>query len=268
MRRSVQSLYKIPKNMGVAPRYDVWNAKYEPWVLMRRMGRLAGTGFYIPPEWYNHFRMFPPMQNHFQQEQTLNPQNELDPTQDDRSGQLAAERLALRDELAHKSRLVASEGMRYYNIFWVRKPLDRMEKEYYDLKRRGIAHDVAIRKVLQGFYEALARKKRLSAIQAEEAKLSGKYITMREATVVMGVLTQIQREQLTPHQVALFAKEQRQTVQAGDGLRTEVRSAATTTTAVKDGAAAAAANTVSADSLADFLADAEDGVPAAQTTYT
>ncbi|AAZ11266.1 uncharacterized protein TEOVI_000061200 [Trypanosoma equiperdum] len=217
MRQCVVRRYKMPKNMGVAPRFDTWNEKYEPWEHMKRMGRLVGTGFYIPPEWYNHFRMFPPINHNFQQEKTLNPHNASEPTQDDTST-LSPERVALRDELARKSRLVASEGMRYYNIFWVRKPLDTMEKEYYELKRRGVDHGEAIRKVLQGFYSGLAVKKRVAAIQAEEAKLTGRFITMREATVVLGVLAKLHKEQLTPHQVSLLAKEQGETTQSGAKL--------------------------------------------------
>nr|CCC90438.1 unnamed protein product [Trypanosoma congolense IL3000] len=221
MRRTSSRWYKIPKNMGVAPRFDTWNEKYEPWQHMKRMGRLAGTGFYIPPEWYNHFRMFPPINHNFQQEKTLNPHNASEPTQDDTST-LSPERVALRDELARKSRLVASEGMRYYNIFWVRKPLDTMEKEYYDLKRKGVAHNDAIKKVLQSFYSELAIKKRVAAIQAEEAKLTGRFITMREATVVLGVLAKLHKEQLTPHQVGLLAKEQERATETDGGLTATV----------------------------------------------
>ncbi|KAI5691919.1 hypothetical protein MNV84_01995 [Leishmania braziliensis] len=251
MRRSLWRLYKIPKNMGVAPRFDTWNEKYEPWEHLRRMGRLAGTGFYIPPEWYNHFRMFPPINHNFQQERTLNPHNASEPTQDD-SEHLSAERIALRDELARKSRLLASEGMRYYNVFWVRKPLDRMEREYYVLKRKGVAHSVAIKRVLQMFYDDLTVKKRVAAIQAEEAKLSGKYISMREAVVLMGVLTQLQKEQLTPHQVTLLVQEQRARAQTGEAF---VATVERSTEAVADAAKGAAegGEVISADSLADLL---------------
>ncbi|KPI85838.1 hypothetical protein ABL78_5092 [Leptomonas seymouri] len=267
MRRSSPQFYKLPKNMGVAPRFDTWNEKYEPWEHMKRMGRLAGTGFYIPPEWYSHFRMFPPINHNFQQEKTLNPQNQSEPTQDD-TDHLSVERIALRDELSRKSRLVASEGMRYYNIFWVRKPLDRMERQYYELKRKGVPHSVAIKKVLESFYNELTMKKRVAAIQAEEAKLSGKYISMREATVIMGVLAQMQREQLTPHQVALLTKEHRDTTYNGEAFEATVeRSAAT----VDDGASATAdgaGEAMSADSLADLLSaesDMDGDAPA--TTY-
>ncbi|KAL7702928.1 hypothetical protein N2W54_001770 [Lotmaria passim] len=268
MRRSSSLLYKIPKNMGVAPRFDTWNEKYEPWEHMKRMGRLAGTGFYIPPEWYNHFRMFPPINHNFQQEKTLNPQSQSEPTQDD-TDHLSAERMALRDELARKSRLVASEGMRYYNIFWVRKPLDRMERQYYELKKKGVVHSVAIKKVLQSFYEELTVKKRVAAIQAEEAKLSGKFISMREATVLMGVLTQLQKEQLTPHQVTLLAKEHRDTVYDGEAFEATVERAAATTAAVAAADSTAdAGETMSADSLADLLsADSETDGDAPATTY-
>lgn len=263
MRRSCAQLYKIPKNTGVAPRFDTWNEKYEPWEHMKRMGRLAGTGFYIPPEWYNHFRMFPPINHNFQQEKTLNPQNQSEPTQDD-TDHLSGERMALRDELARKSRLVASEGMRYYNIFWVRKPLDRMERQYYELKKKGVAHSVAIKKVLESFYDELTVKKRVAAIQAEEAKLSGKFISMREATVIMGVLTQLQKEQLTPHQVTLLAKERREAAYNGDAVEATVER--TVATAADADGADAAGEAMSADSLADLLsgdADVESDEPAA-----
>lgn len=250
MRRTLQCRYKIPKNMGVAPRFDTWNEKYEPWEHMKRMGRLAGTGFYIPPEWYNHFRMFPPIQHNFQQERTLNPQNASEPTQDD-TDHLSAERFALRDELSRKSRLLASEGMRYYNIFWVEKPLDRMERRYYELKRQGVAHSIAIKQVLQGFYNEIAVKKRVAAIQAEEAKLSGKFITMREATVVMGILAQLQREQLTPHQVTLLAKEQQGLAHDGESFTAAVERSSQAADAPAD--APAEGEVMSAASLADLL---------------
>lgn len=207
MRRSILSLYKTPKNIGVAPRFDQWNDKYEPWEHMKRMGRLVGTGFYIPPEWYNHFRMFPPINHNFQQEKTLNPHNKSEPTGDSRSS-LTDERLAIREELSRKSRLLASEGMRYYNIFWIQKPLDRMEKKYFELTSKGVRHNDAIKKVLESFYDEITTKKRVAAIQSEEAKLSGKFISMREALVVMNILTHLQTNQISPHQASLLAKEQ------------------------------------------------------------
>ncbi|ORC88053.1 uncharacterized protein TM35_000181100 [Trypanosoma theileri] len=255
MRQTVLRRYKMPKNMGVAPRFDIWNEQYEPWQHMRRMARLVGTGFYIPPAWYSHFRMFPPIQHNFQQEKTLNPHNASEPTQDG-SDTLSQERVALRDELARKSRLVASEGMRYYNIFWVRKPLDKMEKEYYDLKRKGVAHSVAIKKVLQTFYDDLSIKKRVASIQAEEAKLSGRFITMREATVVLNVLAQLHREQLTPHQVTLLAKEQQEATESGSGLSANVSRASTPSSAAegeKGGVPLNMDEAFSADSLSNML---------------
>ncbi|RNF08324.1 hypothetical protein TraAM80_02913 [Trypanosoma rangeli] len=268
MRSTALWRYKMPKNMGVAPRFDVWNESYEPWQHMKRMGRLVGTGFYIPPEWYSHFRMFPPINHNFQQERTLNPRNASEPTQDD-AGSLSSERIALRDELARKSRLVASEGMRYYNIFWVRKPLDRLEKEYYELKRKGVAHREAIKKVLEGFYSDLTVKKRVALVQAEEAKLSGRFITMREATVVLNVLAQLHREQLTPHQVALMAKEQREATESGSGLTaTASRVLAPAVGAETEKAApkeSGSEEALSADSLASMLED--DHVGGTGTQY-
>lgn len=208
------------------------------------MGRLAGTGFYIPPEWYNRFRMFPPINHNYQQEKTLNPHNQSEPTS--HSVSLDAERAQIRDELARKSRHLASEGMRYYNIFWVKKPLDRMEQDYFELtKKKGVAHAVAIKRVLEAFYDEIAAKKRVAAIQAEEAKRSGKFISMREAVVVMSILSQIQRDQLTPHQASLLAKTQYERVHG----RTPQSEAAATDTRE---------DAISPDALASVLAEREE----------
>lgn len=269
MRRTTSLRWKVPKNLGVAPRYDTWNAQYEPWAHMRRMGKIVGTGFYIPPEWYNHFRMFPPVHHNFLQEDTLNPRNESEPTQDDTTT-MSAERLRLREELSRKSKAVASEGMRYYNLFWIQKPLDAMERQYFRLKKQGISHDVAIKKVLQEFYDSLAIKQRVANIQSEEAKLSGGFITMREATTVLQVLSQIQKEQLTPHQVATLAAEKLHQALDGDIVKGVVsrsmdepktaKSADANTSAVSsaaDASSAANAETMTSPEALDALLEAE-----------
>ena len=213
MRHSRRALYKMPKNAGVAPAFDAWPAAYEPWQHMRRVAKLVGTGFYIPPEWYNHFRLFPPVPHNFSQEQTLNPKNDSEETQSD-ARSIDDERQRLRDELSRRSRHVASHGMRYYNIFWVEKPLDRMERSYYVMRRTGYTHTDAVKKVLQEFYEEIAVKKRIAAIQAEEAKMHGGFLTMTEATVVLQVLQKIKAEEYTPHRAAEFAKSQRREAQS------------------------------------------------------
>ncbi|CUI14568.1 Hypothetical protein, putative [Bodo saltans] len=253
MRRNGVLLWKVPKNRSVAPQFDVWNEKYEPWAHMKRMGKIVGTGFYIPPEWYNHFRMFPPMHHNFQQEKTLNPQNASEPTQDDRTS-ISAERLKLRDELARKSRALATEGMRYYNLFWVQKPLDAMERQYFRLQKQGVPHNVAIKKVLQEFYDSLAVKQRVAHIQSEEAKLSGGFITMREATTVLAVLAQLQKEQLTPHQVATLAADRHREVQSGDIVQ---GTAETVVAAAATPAAAPTATTDAAPSTTDVATSAK-----------
>lgn len=252
MRRTFGFLYKTPKNIGVAPRYDIWNEKYEPWEHMRRMGRLVGTGFYIPPGWYNHFRMFPPINHNFQQEKTLNPHNRSDPTSELNSS-LSSKRIAIREELGRKSRLLASEGMRYYNIFWIQKPLDRMEKQYFDLERKGIRHDVALKKVLEAFYNEITAKKRVAAIQAVEAKLSGKFISMREAVVIMNVLSQLQNKQFSPHQASQLSKYQYNRSHNEGPYHATVQKRET----IVDKTGNSAETLLSPDSLANFLS--EDG---------
>lgn len=258
MRRSFILLYKTPKNMGVAPRYDLWNEKYEPWEHMKRMGRLVGTGFYIPPEWYNHFRMFPPVNHNFQQEKTLNPQNHSEATNDPLlSSSLTPERVAVRDELARKSRLLASEGMRYYNIFWVQKPLDRMEQHYLEMRRKGVQHSVAIKKVLEKFYDEITAKKRVAAIQAEEAKLSGKFISMREAVVVMNILAQLQKEQFSPHQASLLANVQRERSHNEKAFYATMEEQVPSSSGSRNSSSPSGSSSaaVSPDALADMLSD-------------
>lgn len=198
--------WKMPKNLAVAPEFDTWNQKYEPWAHLKAMGRLVGTGFYIPPEWYNHFRMFPP-QSSFHEEQTLNPHNEGDATQV--RSELDETRAAVRAELGRRSRTLASEGMRYYNLFWVKKPIDEMERKYFKLTANGASHENALKMALEEYQEQLATKKRVSAIQAEEAKLSGNFITMREASAVVGALAHMRANRFAPHHASVLASEMR-----------------------------------------------------------
>eukprot|EP00744_Colponema_vietnamica_P021328 GILI01030443.1.p1 GENE.GILI01030443.1~~GILI01030443.1.p1 ORF type:complete len:282 (-),score=38.03 GILI01030443.1:46-801(-) len=141
--------------------------------------------------------MFPPISNNFLEEQTMNPHNQSEPTQI--RTELDGTRAAVREELGKRSRALASEGMRYYNIFWVQKPLDEMERKYYQLKESGIGHDDAIRAALEMFHTRLSGKKRVAAIQAEEAKLSGNFITMREASSVLSALVHLEKKRATPH---------------------------------------------------------------------
>lgn len=253
MRRNFSFLYKTPKNIGVAPRYDVWNEKYEPLEHMRRMGRLVGTGFYIPPEWYNHFRLFPPINHNFQPEKTLNPTNRSEPT-GEMSSSLSTERMSIRNELKKKSRLLASVGSRYYNIFWIRKPLDRMEKNYFDLERKGVRHDVALTKVLQTFYDELAAKKTVLAMQAAEAKISGKFISMKEAVVVINVLSQLQNKHFSPHQASLLVKHQFRRSHNEEPFHATIHKKDPLKGRFEEGTEGA----LSPDSLANFLS--EDGI--------
>ena len=219
--RSAPRCYKIPRNMGVAPRFDTWNEKYEAWGHLRRMAKLVGTGFYIPPEWYTHFRMFPPIQHNFTEEKTQNPFNQPEPTQQQFIPD--AERQQLRQELAMKSRSLASEGMRYFNLFWVQKPIDQAERRYYRYRKDGLTHQEAIKKVLQDFRDEQTVKKRAQLIQAEEAKLGGKFITMREAATVLKVLAQLQAHPMAPHEYAELASGLRKESTGGQSIQCSVR---------------------------------------------
>jgi hypothetical protein len=189
--------------MGVGPDYDVWWKKYDAWNALNRMRRLVGTGFYIPPEWYNHFRLFPPPHNTPMEEQTQNPQAH---TEHQKGPYESASRMELRDALAKQSRGAASAGNRYMNLFWVTKPLDEMERSYYrycaDL---GLSHEEAIQRVVREYHSREAVRMRVQAIQQEEAKLSGKFLTMREGTAVIHALAHVHGGQLAPHEFAALA---------------------------------------------------------------
>lgn len=206
LRRTPLQLHLEIRNKGVAPKYDTWSDKYDPWLHLRRMGKLVGTGFYIPPNWYNHFRMFPPITHSFKEEKTLNPYTVEEVTQE-QFNTLSDDRKAVREELARRSRSLAATGMRYFNIFWVEKPLDDAERQYYVLRKSsGLSHEAALKKVLGEFYESQALRRRSHMIQSEEAQMTGKFLTMREAMSVVQLLGDAQRLGLAPHQFSEIAQ--------------------------------------------------------------
>eukprot|EP00758_Cryptobia_borreli_P018908 Tbor_TRINITY_DN7633_c0_g1::TRINITY_DN7633_c0_g1_i1::g.1006::m.1006 len=256
MKRTMVVWWKMPKNIGVSPQFDTWNKKYEPWEHLRAMGRLSGTGFYIPPEWYNHFRMFPPINNNFLEEQTMNPMNEAEPTQV--RSELDTTRAAVRDELGKRSRLLVSEGMRYYNIFWVQKPIDEMERKYYQLIANGATHEGAIRAALEQFHATLSTKKRVAAIQAEEAKLSGNFVTMREASAIMNTLVHIEKKKFTPYNATKLAEAKYKMALTGgqmEGTTRYVEKRRPTMASSSESAATNVPTKNDAESLFTFLED-------------
>lgn len=222
LRATTSALHRVPRNLSVAPRFDTWNEKYEAWPLLRKMGKLAGTGFYIPPEWYYHFRMFPPISNNFTEERTLNPHNDAEPTQSEIM--LDATREKLRDELSRQSRGAATEGSRYFNLYWVKKPLDQMERRYwYFTRTMGFEHETSIKRVVQEYHEEKAVRRRTAMIQAEEAKLTGKFITMTEAMTVLQLLRQAQTTQLAPHQYSQLAQQTARQIEEEEPYTVETR---------------------------------------------
>lgn len=222
-RSTVTVRHLMPRNAGVAPKFDTWSDKYDAWRHMRRMGKLVGTGFYIAPNWYHHFRMFPPHTHHFKEEKTMNPHAVEEPTQE-QFDSVTADRRALRDELARRSRTLASAGMRYFNIFWVKKPLDDAERRYHSLRRStGLGHDDALKQVLAEFYQKQALRRRSHMIQAEEAQMTGKFLTMREAMSVVQLLSDAQKLSLAPHQFAEIAQSTRARAASGETATASVQ---------------------------------------------
>eukprot|EP00760_Papus_ankaliazontas_P004807 PhM_4_TR12165/c0_g2_i1/m.26219 len=210
LQRTLITLRKRPRNMGAAPQLDTWHQKYDAWAGMNRMRKLVGTGFYVPPEWYQHFRMFPPPHNSSVEEETQNPlaheEHQKSPHENER-------RMALRDELAKRSRDVASAGNRYMNLFWVTKPLDEMERSYHQcVSEMGLSHGEAVERVMKEHYAKQAVRRRVHALHLEEAKLSGKFVTMREGTAVIQALAFVHKGTLAPQQYAELSSNIRQKV--------------------------------------------------------
>jgi hypothetical protein len=210
MRRSAQRLYKSPRHQHLAPDHETWHEKHDACVHLKRMGKLAGTGYYIPPAWYNHFRMFPPINKNFDEAKTENPHDAAEPTKLSRE-QLSedyAERAQLRTELARQSRSAAAAGNRYLNQYWVRKPLDDMERAYYKLTRgSSLGHAEAVKEVVKQYRESQAVQTRVHLIQSEEAKLTGKFITMREAMAVLELASAAQQGRMDSQQYAQMARD-------------------------------------------------------------
>jgi hypothetical protein len=277
MRRTALLSVRLPREMGLAPEHAKWRQEYEPWKHLRRTANLAGTGFYIPPEWYQHFRMFPPVQNQFLEEQTLNPYNDSEQTQP-AADQKDALRNEIRKELGMHSRSMAAEGNRYFNIFWVEKSMDKAERSYHLYKGRGYTHTEAIRKALEEYYEEQTLKKRAHIIQCEEAKLSGKFLTMREASSMLTALSRMTTLTLAPHEFSVLAGETAEAVATTPVKRgrsrtipraVEIKSSPATADATTDGstttAAAPGAEPVPSPAAAD-QAVAPTEAPAADAT--
>lgn len=253
MRTTFISRHMMSRNAGVAPKFDTWSDKYDAWRYMRRMSKLVGTGFYIAPNWYHHFRMFPPQSHSFKQEHTENPYAVEEPTQE-QFDSVDSDRRALRDELARRSRSLASAGMRYFNIFWVKKPLDDAERRYFALRRgnAGLGHDDAMKQVLSEFYQKQALRRRSHMIQAEEAQMTGKFLTMREAMSVVQLLGDAQKMSLAPHQFAELAQSARSRTSNGETTVGASRTVAQQSDANKRG------ETMSAEALHAMLSGSGD----------
>lgn len=223
LRKTQLQLHMMPRNQGVGPKYDTWSDKYDPWQHLRRMAKLVGTGMYIPPNWYSHFRMFPPITHAFKEEKTLNPYTVEEVTQE-QFNTLSEDRRFVREELAKRSRTLASTGMRYFNIFWAEKPLDDAERQYYVLRKaNGLSHEEALKKVLTEFYEKQALRRRSHMIQSEEAQMTGKFLTMREAMSIVQLLGDAQRLGLAPHQFSEIAQRTHERASSTENATTDTR---------------------------------------------
>ena len=205
LRVSIRPRFRHPRNTDVGPEYDRWFEKYDSWAAFNKMRKLAGTGFYVPPDWYQHFRMFPPPHNLAREEHTLNPHAHDPHIKTD--FEKNEDRQNLRDELARASRSAASAGNRYMNIFWVQKPLDEMERSYYAYTAdHGMTHEEAFRRVVDEYYAKQAVRMRVRQIQREEAALSGKCLSMKEGIALIHTLSTLQREQLPPQELATLSE--------------------------------------------------------------
>ena len=213
LRLTCRSRMKHPRNTDVGPEYDRWFEKYDSWAAFNKMRKLAGTGFYVPPDWYQHFRMFPPPHNLAREEHTLNPQahdphikTEFEKNED---------RHNLRDALGRASRSAASAGNRYMNIFWIQKPLDEMERSYYSYtSENGMTHEEAFKRVVDEYYAKQAVRMRVRQIQREEVALSGKCLSMKEGIALIHTLSTLQKQQLPPQELASLSESIRNTHKA------------------------------------------------------
>eukprot|EP01059_Diplonema_ambulator_P037111 TRINITY_DN9639_c1_g2_i4.p2 TRINITY_DN9639_c1_g2~~TRINITY_DN9639_c1_g2_i4.p2 ORF type:complete len:357 (+),score=129.24 TRINITY_DN9639_c1_g2_i4:1307-2377(+) len=193
----------------------------QEWKRYRNVAQLVANGAIQPPKWYRQSRLTPPTSGPFWGDppvhsldhqydlrrhwwtRNLKPPTELMKVfllrKEDRVMQENYKRVIgftpkekVRQRLKEDVADVAAGGRATFNFFWQRKPLEKMESRYWELKDDGVMDNEAHRMVTEEFQETVAVRKRQQAIAAETARRSGKSISAYQAHWVLDLLTTLQ----------------------------------------------------------------------------
>eukprot|EP01063_Lacrimia_lanifica_P016259 TRINITY_DN22866_c0_g1_i1.p1 TRINITY_DN22866_c0_g1~~TRINITY_DN22866_c0_g1_i1.p1 ORF type:complete len:365 (+),score=148.57 TRINITY_DN22866_c0_g1_i1:123-1217(+) len=206
------------------PPLDIGTFEQE-WIRYRNVAQLVANGAIQPPKWYSQSRLAPPTSGpfwgdppvHSKEHQyplrrhfwtaNLKPPTELmkvfflrkeDMVMDQNYKRVIGfspkdkVRKKLKEDIAEG----AAEGRSTFNFFWQKKPLEKMESRFYQLKESGVRDAEAHKMVQREFYETLAIRKRQQAIAAETARRSGKAISAYQGHWILDLLITLQQDQI------------------------------------------------------------------------
>ena len=196
---------KVETPWPLIPPLDIGTMEQE-WMRYRNVAQLVSAGAIQPPKWYRQSRLAPPtsgpfwgdppvssmehqypLRRHFWT-RNLKPPTELMKVFFLRKEDMVLEknykrvigftpREKARQQLKEDVAEASAQGRSTFNFFWQKKPLEKMETRFWQLKEEGLTEKEAHDLVAKEFYEVLATRKRQQSIAAETARRSGKYVS-------------------------------------------------------------------------------------------
>eukprot|EP00756_Hemistasia_phaeocysticola_P059049 Hpha_TRINITY_DN35751_c0_g1::TRINITY_DN35751_c0_g1_i1::g.139921::m.139921 len=206
------------------PPMDISTMEME-WRRYRNVRNLVANGTILPPRWFRMTRLVPPtsgpfwgdppvqsvdhtfpLRRHFWTP-NMKPPTELMKTfllrKEDRVMESNYKRVIgfsprekARQALKEEASEAAMSGRSTLNFFWQRKPLERMETRFWQLKEEGLSEGEARKAVTGEFYQTLARQKIMAAQAADGARLTGKAMSSHQAQCVLDLIQHAQKENL------------------------------------------------------------------------
>eukprot|EP01062_Namystynia_karyoxenos_P073108 TRINITY_DN69956_c0_g1_i1.p1 TRINITY_DN69956_c0_g1~~TRINITY_DN69956_c0_g1_i1.p1 ORF type:complete len:374 (+),score=120.35 TRINITY_DN69956_c0_g1_i1:105-1226(+) len=216
---------KLKAPWPALPPMDISTMELE-WRRFRNVANLVSSGAILPPRWYRMARLAPPtsgpfwgdppvhsvdhqypLRRHFWTT-NLKPPTELMKAflmrKEDRVMEQNYKRVIgftpremVRKQLKEDVAEAARAGRSTFSFFWQRKPLERMETRFHQLRDEGHEEAAARRIVSEEFYTTLAELEYVQMQAAEMGRRRGHSISAAQATWVTGVFRTLQTEGIT-----------------------------------------------------------------------
>eukprot|EP01065_Artemidia_motanka_P000963 TRINITY_DN10451_c0_g1_i1.p1 TRINITY_DN10451_c0_g1~~TRINITY_DN10451_c0_g1_i1.p1 ORF type:complete len:361 (+),score=102.62 TRINITY_DN10451_c0_g1_i1:237-1319(+) len=212
------------------------------WRRFRNVSQLVANGTILPPRWYRMARAIPPTSGpfwgdppvHAKEHQyplrrhwwtkNLKPPTELmkvfllrkeDKVYDENYRRVIgfSPKDKVRQELKVEVTDAAKAGRATFSFFWQRKPLERMEARYWQLKKDGVSDAEAKKVVSNEYFQTVARQRIIQGFYADGARTTGKAISAYQAQVVMELLQVAQQSHMSNAQADELRMQIREGVQ-------------------------------------------------------